>query len=107
MNEFDDDRDGDDDVAIKEAPPQLKKPPLYKVILLNDDFTPMDFVIEILMDFFAKSEQDATDIMMCIHNEGTGLCGVYSRDVAETKVEVVNNYSREHQHPLMCAMEES
>lgn len=99
--------DHDDALAIQEATPKLKKPPLFKVILLNDDFTPMDFVIEVLVDFFAMSEEAATQVMLHVHTQGIGVCGVFSKDVAETKVEIVNNYSRENQHPLLCAMEEA
>lgn len=99
-------QDHDDDLAVQEAKPKLKRPPLYKVVLLNDDFTPMDFVIEVLMDFFAMTEETATRVMLQIHTQGIGVCGTYSKDVAETKVIIVNEYSREHQHPLMCAMEE-
>jgi len=99
-------QDHDDDLALLEAKPILKRPPLYKVVLLNDDFTPMDFVIEVLMDFFAMTEETATRVMLQIHTQGIGVCGTYSKDVAETKVIIVNEYSREHQHPLMCAMEE-
>jgi len=106
MSDFDPFKENDDDLAVQEAKPKLKKPPLYKVILLNDDFTPMDFVIEILMDFFAMSEQKATLVMLQIHTQGVGVCGTYSKDVAETKVYIVNEYSRAHQHPLMCSMEE-
>lgn len=94
-------------LAVQEAKPLLKKPPLYKVVLLNDDFTPMDFVIEILMNFFAMSEEKATQIMLHVHTRGFGVCGVFSKDVAETKVQIVNNYSRQHQHPLLCSMEEA
>ncbi|MGR8933649.1 MAG: ATP-dependent Clp protease adapter ClpS [Gammaproteobacteria bacterium] len=94
-------------LVVQEAKPKLKKPPLYKVVLLNDDFTPMDFVIEILMTFFAMSEEKATRIMLQVHTCGFGVCGVFSKDVAETKVQIVNNYSRQHQHPLLCSMEEA
>ena len=96
----------DDGLAVQEAKPKLKRPPLYKVILLNDDFTPMDFVIEVLMDFFSMPEEKATQVMLQIHTQGVGVCGTYSKDVAETKVYIVNDYSRENQHPLMCSMEE-
>jgi ATP-dependent Clp protease adaptor protein ClpS len=96
----------DDGLAVQEAKPKLKRPPLYKVILLNDDFTPMDFVIEILMDFFSMPEEKATQVMLQIHTQGVGVCGTYPKDVAETKVYIVNDYSRENQHPLMCSMEE-
>ena len=106
MSDFDPFKENDDGLVVQEARPKLKKPPLYKVILLNDDFTPMDFVIEILMDFFAMSEQKATQVMLQIHTQGVGICGTYSKDVAETKVYIVNEYSRAHQHPLMCSMEE-
>jgi len=99
--------DHDGDLALQEAKPKLKKPPLYKVILLNDDFTPMDFVVEILMHFFGMSEERATQVMLHVHTRGVGVCGVYSKDVAETKVQMVNHYSRTHQHPLLCAMEEA
>ena len=105
MSDFDRFKDNDDGLAVQEAKPKLKRPPLYNVILLNDDFTPMDFVIEILMDFFAMTEQKATQVMLQIHTQGVGVCGTYSKDVAETKVYIVNDYSREHQHPLMCSME--
>jgi len=100
-------KDRDGGLAVQEVKPKLKKPPLYKVILLNDDFTPMDFVVEVLMNFFAMTEEKATQVMLHVHTRGVGICGIFSQDVAETKVELVNNYSREHQHPLMCSMEEA
>jgi ATP-dependent Clp protease adaptor protein ClpS len=106
MSDLDPFRDSDAGLAVQEAKPKLKRPPLYKVILLNDDFTPMDFVIEILMYFFAMSQEKATRVMLQIHTQGVGVCGTYSKDVAETKVYLVNEYSREHQHPLLCSMEE-
>jgi ATP-dependent Clp protease adaptor protein ClpS len=96
-----------DDVAVQEAKPKLKRPPLYKVILLNDDFTPMEFVVEVLKNFFGMSEEKATQVMLHVHTRGIGVCGVFSKDVAETKVRLVNDYSRQHQHPLLCAMEEA
>ncbi len=82
-------------------------PPLYKVLLLNDDFTPMDFVVEVLQRFFGMNRERATRIMLQIHNEGRGLCGVFPRDIAATKVEQVAAFSRDHQHPLACVMEEN
>ncbi len=106
MSDFDPLKYTDDDLVVQEAKPKLKKPPLYKVILLNDDFTPMDFVIEVLMDFFNMSEDKATMVMLQVHTQGMGVCGVYSKEVAETKVHIVNDYARENQHPLLCAMEE-
>jgi len=105
MSDFEPNADNDYGIALQDAKPQLKKPPLFKVILLNDDYTPMDFVIEILMDFFAMSEQQATQVMLQIHTQGVGVCGTYSKDVAETKVYIVNEYSRSYQHPLLCSME--
>ena len=95
----------DDGLAVDEAKPKLKRPPLYKVILLNDDFTPMEFVVEVLEEFFGMTRENATRIMLQVHTQGKGVCGVYARDVAETKVAQVNEYSRSHQHPLLCTME--
>ncbi|OGV71734.1 MAG: ATP-dependent Clp protease adapter ClpS [Methylophilales bacterium RIFCSPHIGHO2_02_FULL_57_10] len=83
-----------------------KPPPLYKVLLLNDDYTPMEFVVEVLQRFFSKSREQATQIMLKVHNEGVGLCDIYPREVAETKVQQVTSLAREHQHPLQCVMEE-
>lgn len=105
MSEFDPFKDNDGELALKETKPQLQRPPLYRVILLNDDFTPMDFVVEVLMEFFNMSEEKATQVMLQVHTQGVGVCGTYSKDVAETKVCMVNEYSREHHHPLMCSME--
>jgi len=84
-----------------------KPPPLYKVLLLNDDFTPMDFVVQVLQQFFAKDREQATQIMLKVHNDGAGVCGIYPHDIAETKVSRVTAFAREHQHPLQCVMEES
>lgn len=82
-------------------------PRLYKVMLLNDDFTPMDFVVVVLERFFGMSREKATRVMLAVHREGRGLCGGYPKDVAATKVEQVVAFAREHQHPLACVMEES
>lgn len=100
-------RIGGDDLAVQEAQPKLKQPPQYKVILLNDDYTPMEFVVHILEVFFGMNREKATQIMLHVHTRGMGICGVFSRDVAETKVEQVNTYSRENMHPLKCVMEET
>ena len=81
---------------------QVAPPSMYQVLLNNDDYTPMDFVVEVLEDFFAMSREKATQIMLMIHNQGQGLCGIYSRDVAETKAMQVNQYARECEHPLQC-----
>jgi len=83
-----------------------KPPPMYKVLLLNDDFTPMDFVVVVLEKFFGLSREQSTQVMLKVHREGRGACGVYPRDVAATKVEQVSAFSRRHQHPLACVMEE-
>ena len=85
--------------------PKLKRPPLYKVILVNDDYTPMDFVVDVLRSFFGMNVEKATQIMLKVHTEGKGVCGVYSKDVAETKAAQVNEYSRECEQPLMCSVE--
>jgi ATP-dependent Clp protease adaptor protein ClpS len=92
-------------VAVEEGKPQLKRPPMYKVLLLNDDFTPMEFVVHILEKFFSMGRYKATQVMLAVHTEGRGVCGTYSRDVAETRVAQVNAYARKHQHPLLCTME--
>lgn len=94
-------------LTVQEARPKLRRPPLYKVLLLNDDYTPMEFVVQVLETFFAMSREKATQIMLHVHTRGVGVCGVYSRDIAETKVLQVNDYARSHQHPLMCTMEEA
>lgn len=107
MSEFEPFKDNDHGLAVQPVKPKLKKPPLYKVILLNDDFTPMGFVIDILMQFFGMQEDVATRVMLQIHTQGVGVCGTYTKEVAETKVFIVNQYSRDHQHPLLCSMEET
>lgn len=94
-----------DGQTITKAKPKVKRPALYKVILLNDDFTPQDFVVIILRRFFTKSEAEATRVMLEVHNQGSGLAGVYPFEVAETKVYQVNEFSRTHRHPLKCIME--
>lgn len=93
------------DLIVQEAKPKHDKPRMYKVILLNDDYTPMEFVIEILKSFFQMDEAKATRIMLEVHTKGKGVCGVYTRDIAETKVAMVNDYSRSNEHPLLCDME--
>ena len=95
----------DDGVAVQESQPKLKRPPLYNVVLLNDDYTPMEFVVHILEYFFLLSREKAVRVMLQVHTEGKGVCGTYSREIAETKVANVNDHSRENQHPLMCVME--
>jgi len=102
-----DDIDDDGDLKLKEARPKLKRPPLFKVLLLNDDYTPMEFVIEVLESFFQMDREQATQVMLHVHTRGMGVCGLFTRDVAETKVAQVNDYSRANQHPLLCTMEEA
>ena len=86
---------------------RVKSPPLFKVILLNDDYTPMEFVVLVLQTFFGMTREKATQVMLKVHREGMGVCGVYPRDIATTKVEQVGSYARKHQHPLQCVMEET
>jgi len=85
--------------------PKTKKPSMYKVLLLNDDFTPMEFVVHILEKFFQKSRQESTDIMLQVHRRGVGVCGVYTYEVAETKVAQVMDFARANEQPLQCTME--
>jgi ATP-dependent Clp protease adaptor protein ClpS len=99
--------DGGDGLAVAPAKPRLKRPPLYKVILLNDDYTPMEFVVHVLEHFFRMDKEKATRVMLHVHTQGVGVCGVFTRDVAETKVSQVNEFSRANQHPLLCDMEEA
>jgi ATP-dependent Clp protease adaptor protein ClpS len=91
--------------VIVKAKPKTKKPAMYKVLMLNDDYTPMEFVVHILERFFAKSRQEATRIMLHVHRRGVGICGVYTYEVAETKVTQVMDFARQHQHPLQCTLE--
>lgn len=92
-------------LAVQEAKPKLQVPPMYKVILLNDDYTPMDFVVEVLEVFFNMNREMATKIMLAVHTQGSAVCGVFTRDIAETKAMQVNQYARESQHPLLCEIE--
>jgi len=97
---------GDEGLALKEAEPELKQPSMYKVVLMNDDYTPMEFVVTLLERLFGLDREKATRIMLLIHSHGKGVCGIYTYEVAETKVAQVNEYSQRHQHPLLCEMEE-
>ncbi|MSO65149.1 MAG: ATP-dependent Clp protease adapter ClpS [Alphaproteobacteria bacterium] len=91
--------------VVTKTSPKTKKPPMYKVLLLNDDYTPMEFVVYVLERFFHKSRQEATRIMLHVHRKGVGICGVYTYEVAETKVNQVVDFARQNQHPLQCTME--
>lgn len=95
-----------DTPETKAKKPRLKRPPLYRVILLNDDYTPMEFVVDVLCRFFQKSPEDATQLMLQVHHQGSAVCGIYPLDVAESKVARVEQASREHGHPLRCVMEQ-
>jgi ATP-dependent Clp protease adaptor protein ClpS len=96
----------DSESVVEEAKAELKEPLLYQVVMLNDDFTPMEFVVAVLEMFFNKDRETATRIMQDVHNNGKASCGVYTKDVAETKAEQVMNYARRHEHPLFCSLEE-
>ena len=98
---------GDRGLAVEEARPRLKKPPLYQVILLNDDYTPMEFVVDVLERIFNLNRTTATRVMLEVHTKGKGVCGVFTYEIAETKVAQVTSYARQHQHPLLCTMEET
>ena len=99
------DEDAAGGLALQEARPQLQRPPMYKVVLFNDDYTPMDFVVEILEAFFNHNRETATKIMLTVHTEGRAVCGIYTRDIAETKAMQVIEYAKECQHPLLCEIE--
>ena len=96
-----------DDSLLEVQRSKLKPPPMFKVMLLNDDFTPMEFVVLVLQKFFSMTRERATQVMLKVHREGIGVCGVYPRDLATTKVQQVAAYARRHQHPLQCVMEET
>ena len=97
----------DDGLTIEEAKPKLKHPPLYKVLILNDDYTPMEFVVYVLEVFFGMNREKATQVMLHVHTRGVGVCGSYTRDIAETKVMQVTQCAQENEHPLKCTMEET
>ena len=91
--------------VVVQTKPKTKKPSMYKVLMLNDDYTPMEFVVHVLERFFSKSREEATKIMMHVHRRGVGICGVFTYEVAETKVTQVMDFARRHQHPLQCTLE--
>ena len=91
--------------VVVESKPKTKKPSMYKVLMLNDDYTPMEFVVHVLERFFGKAREEATQIMLHVHRRGVGVCGVFTYEVAETKVTQVVDYARQHQHPLQCTLE--
>lgn len=95
----------DSGLLVEEAQPRLKRAPLYNVLLMNDDYTPMEFVVDVLERFFRMDRSAATRVMLEVHTRGKGVCGCYTYEIAETKVAQVTSYSREHQHPLLCTLE--
>jgi len=97
----------DGDTAVAPADPKTKRPPLYKVIMHNDDFTPMEFVVEVLMTYFTPDREQAMQIMLTVHTRGKAVAGTYTAQIAETKVAMVNDHARAHQHPLLCTMEQA
>lgn len=109
MAEHPDQQIGDDGYgfAVEESRPKVKKPPLYRVVLLNDDYTPMEFVVQVLQSIFGMDRSTATRIMLEVHTKGKGICGVYTFEIAETKVAQVVGLAEQHQHPLLCTMEET
>lgn len=98
---------GNFDLAVEEAEPKVKPPSLYRVVLINDDFTPMEFVVEILESVFGMERTRATQVMLEVHTKGKGICGIFSYEIAETKVAQVMSIASQHQHPLLCSMEEA
>ncbi|MAU41598.1 MAG: ATP-dependent Clp protease adapter ClpS [Kordiimonas sp.] len=107
MSDKDNGQHGDDmeQGLLTKPKPKTKKPSMYKVLMLNDDYTPMEFVIHVLEKFFTKPADEATRIMLQVHQKGVGICGVFTFEVAETKVAQVMDYARQHQHPLQCTLE--
>ena len=109
MSQNDDKESGGNDsgtgLVVEQSKPKLKKPPLYKVLLHNDDYTPMEFVVNLLMKFFQMPRSKAEQIMLHVHTRGIGVCGVFPREIAETKVRLVMDYAMENQHPLQCTMD--
>ena len=94
-------------MLVEEERPKLQKPPLYRVILVNDDYTPMEFVVEVLQTVFGMERTKATRVMLEVHTKGKGVCGVYTYEIAETKVAQVTSIAEQQQHPLLCTMEEA
>ncbi|MCR9257166.1 MAG: ATP-dependent Clp protease adapter ClpS [Alphaproteobacteria bacterium] len=106
MSDKDDQKDGGGNTGVVvDTRPKTKKPALYKVLMLNDDYTPMEFVVLVLEKFFSKSREEATRIMLHVHHRGVGVCGIFTYEIAETKVTQVMDYARQNQHPLQCTLE--
>ena len=92
-------------LVFEDTEHEIKEPSMYKVLIINDDFTPMDFVIDVLVRFFHMNEERATQVMMHVHTRGKGLCGIFTHEIAETKMLMVNQYAKDNNHPLLCVME--
>lgn len=107
MTDENSDQDNDNTLLLERTKPKLKKPRMYKVVILNDDYTPMEFVVYILESIFGHNRETATRIMLNVHQSGKGICGVYTKDIAETKVMQANSFSRKNKHPLLCDLEEN
>ena len=97
----------DGELLVEEGLPETRRPPLFRVLLLNDDYTPMEFVVDVLEHFFAMERTTATRVMLEVHTRGRGVCGTFTYEIAETKVSQVTEYARSHQHPLLCTLEEA
>ena len=106
MSDQQSDNDDDDTLLLERTRPKLKKPPLFKVVLLNDDYTPMEFVVELLELIFGMDRPKATRVMLEVHTQGKGVCGIFTYEIAETKVAQACSYADQHQHPLLCTLEE-
>ncbi len=100
-----DPREDHGDLLLLEPKTRVKRPPMFRVIMLNDDYTPMEFVVEVLKTIFHQPHEEAVSVMLNIHHQGSGLCGIYTRDVAETKIDMATAFAREHEYPLQCRME--
>lgn len=95
------------DIVVERAKPKLQQPPMYKVVMINDDYTPMEFVVQVLQTFFSHTREQAVQIMLQVHQSGRGVAGIFTAEIAETKVAQVNAYARKHQHPLLTVMEKA
>jgi ATP-dependent Clp protease adaptor protein ClpS len=100
-------QDQDDGLAVAVERPKAVQPPLFKVVMMNDDYTPMEFVVEVLQTYFRMTRDKAVQIMLQVHTQGRAVAGIFTRDIAETKMKQVNNHARQHQHPLLCQLEEA
>ncbi len=107
MSQKSHEQNGGTGLVLETAKPKLKKPPMYKIVMLNDDYTPMDFVIMVLENLFRLDHEKAVQIMLNVHQKGKGVCGVFPHEIAQTKLALVTEFARKHEHPLQCTMEEA